>query len=149
MRTPAALPVLTRTAESSMRVASRQDVPKGERKDAQVEPRRPVFDIEEVVLYPLREIARAAQIVDLRPTGDAGLHEMLLHVTRHAIAKLGDEFGALGPRTDERHLAAQHVHELRQLVEAEAAQEAAEACRPGFAVRRPDRARLVLGVQRH
>jgi hypothetical protein len=36
-------------------------------------------------LYPLRKGVVAAQIVHLRPTRDAGLHEVLLHVARNMM----------------------------------------------------------------
>ena len=49
-----------------------------------------------------------------------------------------DELRPLGPRADEAHLAPEHVEELRQLVERDAAQEAADAACAG---RRPRRRR--------
>ena len=48
--------------------------------------------------------------------------------------------GRSGPRADDRHVAAQHVPELRQLVEVEAAQPAADRRRARVVVARPDRA---------
>ena len=92
-----------------MRVVARQDVPKGETKDPQVEPDRPVVDVIQVVLYPLLEIAVATEVVDLRLSGNAGPDEVLLHVTRDALTELAHELGALRARSDKRHVALQHV----------------------------------------
>src|SRR4249919_2191251 len=69
-----------RTLNRSARVAGRQDVPKSQREDSQVEPGRPMLDVVQVVLYPQRDVGVAAQVVHLRPAGDASLHQMLLHI---------------------------------------------------------------------
>ena len=60
----------------------------------------------------------------LRPAGDAGQHRQPPRLLTSVVRGLLDEIGA---RTDEAHLAEQHVRELRQLVEARAAQPAARA----------------------
>ena len=88
---------------------------------------RPVLDVVEVVLDALLERGVAAPAVDLRPAGDAGLHLVAQHVLRNAVLELLDEERPLRPRADERHVAAEHVPELRQLVEVRAAQEACRA----------------------
>ncbi len=69
--------------------------------------------------------------VDLRPPGDAGSHReppalplrVLLDLNRHGRS-----------RTDDRHLAAQHVDEVGQLVERRAAQKSADARDPHVAL---------------
>src|SRR4029453_16974156 len=85
-----------RQAARSEGVVALQDMPKRQHQDAQVEPQRPVVDVVEVVLYPLLEIAVPTQVVDLRPTGDSCLDQMLLHVAGDLLAKTLDEFGPLG-----------------------------------------------------
>src|ERR1044071_10220835 len=63
-RLPAAGVALVRAAEESERRP---------RQDPQVEERRPVLDVPDVELDPLRPRQRGAT-VHLRPAGDAGLH---------------------------------------------------------------------------
>ena len=80
---------------------------------------RAVLDVPEVELDPLGPRQRRAA-VDLRPAGDPRLDRepaalalgVLLHLHRHGR-----------PRPDDRHLAAQHVPQVRQLVERVAAQQ--------------------------
>src|SRR5437660_6358925 len=103
---------------SSERVAGLRDVPKRQRENPKVEPDRPMLDVIQVVLYPLDQVAVAAQVVDLSPARDTGLHQMLLHVAGDALAETGDKFRALRSRPDERHASAENVDELRQLVQA-------------------------------
>src|SRR5438067_422508 len=126
-------------ARRSESVAGLEDMPQGQREYAQVEPDRPVLDVIQVVLYSLTEVAVASQVVDLRPAGDAGLHEMFLHVPGKAIAKLGDKIRSLGPRAHQRHVAVEHVEELRQFVQTEAAQQRAERRRTLLGASRPHR----------
>ena len=78
------------------------------------------------------------------------LHLVAQHVARDLAAELLDEDRPLGTRPDEAHVAAQHVPELRQLVEAGAAQEGAEAraARVVAAPSRPAPSRC-LGVGAH
>ncbi len=61
--------------------------------------------------------------MDLRPAGDTGLDLVPQHVPGHGLPEPLDEHGALGPRPDHAHLPAEDVDELRQLVQAETAQE--------------------------
>ena len=110
---------------------------------------RPVLDVVEVVLDALLERRVAAPAVDLRPAGDAGLHLVAQHVLRDPVLELLDEERPLGPRADDRHVAPQHVPELRQLVEVEPAQPAADRRAARVVVARPDRAGLVLGALVH
>ena len=71
--------------------------------------------------------------VELRAPGhlpqarDAREHEVALAVPvlEHLVVALGQR-----PRPDQRHVAAQHVHQLRQLVEREAPQEAPDRGQP-------------------
>ena len=75
-----------------------------------------------------------------------GLDLVAQHVLRDAVLELLDEVGPLGTRADDRHVAAQHVPELRQLVEVAAAQPAADRRAARVVLARPDRAGVVLGV---
>ena len=59
------------------------------------------------------------------------------------------KYGPLRTRADDRHVAAQDVPELRQLVEVEAAQPAADRRAPRVVVAGPDRAGGVLGAFVH
>ena len=59
------------------------------------------------------------------------------------------ELRPLRPRADEAHVAAQHVEDLRQLVDAHLADEAADARDAIVVGRRPARASVLLGVDAH
>src|SRR5262245_3955215 len=115
-----------RSASTSVGVPIEEDPPHRERDDLEVEPERPVLDVLEVELDALLERGVAPQPVDLRPAGHAGLHLVPQHVAGDGPAELLDEEWALRSGTDDAHLAAQDVHELGQLVEAEPAQDRAE-----------------------
>ena len=93
------------------------------REDARVERERAVLDVVDVELDPLRPRQRGAA-VDLRPAGQAGPDRQPPAL---ALAVLGDLRGHGRARADQRHLAAQHVPEVRQLVERGAPQQRADA----------------------
>src|SRR5690242_15183579 len=57
----------------SVRVAVDEAPEHREPQDAEIEPQRPVADVEEVVLEALFEAGVAAEAVDLGPAGHAGL----------------------------------------------------------------------------
>ena len=90
--------------------------------DPQVEPQRGVLDVPEVELDPLVPRQRGAA-VDLRPAGDPGQRVEPAPLALVVAVDL-DLHGRA--RADERHLAAQHVDEVRHLVERRAAQPRAE-----------------------
>src|SRR5688572_16337403 len=73
--------------------------------DLEVERHRPVLDVIEIEFNALFERGIAAPAVDLRPSRDAGLHLMPQHILREPVLELIDEERALGPRTDDRHIA--------------------------------------------
>src|SRR5829696_2532086 len=85
----------------------------GLQQDRQVEAHRPALEVEEVQPHEVVEV-ELRPAGDLPQAGDAGQHEIALLVPLLELLEV-----ALGQRsrTDERHLAAQHVEELRQLVE--------------------------------
>ena len=78
-----------------------------------------------------------------------GLDLVPQHVLRDAVLELLDEIGTLRPRPDDRHVAAQHVPELRQLVEIEAPQPAPDRRAARVVRRAPRRAGFVLGALVH
>ena len=81
----------------------------------------------------------APPAVHLRPSRDAGLDLVAQHVLRNSVLELLDEIRPFGPRAHDRHVAPQHVPELGQLVEVDAAQPAAHRRASGIVVTRPDR----------
>src|SRR6185295_2237677 len=87
--------------------------------------------------------------VDLGPAGDARLHLVAKHVSRHATPELFDEARPLRSGADQAHLAAQHVEELGQLVEAPAPEEPAQPGATRIVRRGPYRAGLRLGIDAH
>src|SRR6201999_4600959 len=62
----------------------------------------------------------------LRQPGHPGTDDEALPVLRDLTAELGKEGGADRPWTDDRHVAAQHVPEMRDLVEVGLPQDAAD-----------------------
>src|SRR5690606_6255826 len=98
--------------------------------DPQVEPGRPVLHVVQVVLHAaghlLDRIGFTAQAVHLGPAGDPGLDPVALHVAVHQGLVLLVVRDRVWPRADDGHRALQHVDELRQLVQAGAAQECPE-----------------------
>ena len=63
------------------------------------------------------DLGRVA-VHDLRPTGYAGPHDVAVSKERHILRVPLGEGERLRPRADEAHLAAEHVPELWQLIEA-------------------------------
>src|SRR3954467_7619350 len=114
----------------------------GRRDDqAEVEADRAVGQPLEVVGQLLRpaHVARHPQLSEAR---QPRAHDEPLPVLRDLLAELLEEHGADRPRPDQRHVAAHHVPQLRQLVEVHRAQPAPDA---GELVDRPaiQRRRLV------
>src|SRR4051794_26661224 len=95
-------------------VAAAKDVDYGERDDAQVEPQRPVFNVVEIIPDSLLQVRVAPQIIDLRPSGDARLDKVLLHVAGDLLAESADEFGPLRSWPHDRHLSPENIDELRE-----------------------------------
>ena len=100
------------------------------REDLQVEPQRRVLDVPEVELDPLVPRQRRAA-VDLRPAGDAGQRVEPVALALVVAVDLDLDGRA---RADERHLAAQHVHQVGHLVEGGPAQPGAEPRDPVVAL---------------
>src|SRR5262245_48569886 len=85
--------------------------------DPQIEPRRPVRDVVEVILNALPQRGVAAPAVDLRPAGDPRLDPMPGHVAGDAVRELLDEHRTFRARSYQAHVAEQNVDELRQFIE--------------------------------
>src|SRR5690606_1158379 len=105
----------------------------------------------QVVLELLRGVllGRAIRIVELGPAGEAGPHAMAQLVVADLLRQLGDELRPLRARTDQAHVAAQHVPQLRQLVDAGLADEAAHARDACVLLAGPDRHAVLLRVRAH
>src|SRR5687768_12664345 len=96
--------------------------------DEQVEADREILDVEQVELQLLHRVldAGAVGVAHLRPSGQARLDDMALAVERNLHLEVLDELGTLRAGSDQAHVAAQHVPQLRQLVEARPPHEAAQ-----------------------
>ena len=112
----------------------RDDAGAGDDHGAQVEPHRAVGDPFEVVgeLLGHRRLVAAPH---LREAGQAGSHDEPLPVRGQVVGELGEEARPDRARADERHVAAQHVPELRDLVELRRLQPAADAGQLGVGAR--------------
>src|SRR5437764_12708075 len=110
-----------------------------------------MLDVVEVVAQLFHGVlARGAvAVLHLRPPGEARLDGVALLVERNLLRQLLDEERAFRTRPDEAHVAADDVPQLRQLVEAGLADEAADAGDAVVAVAGPDRRAALLGVLAH
>ena len=97
-----------------------------------VEEKRPVFNVPYIMLHAafhLPEFLGLSPVAaHLRPSGYAGFDEVADHVLVDESAIILGVFEHVGARADDGHVAFEHVDELRELVEARAAHEVAEAC---------------------
>src|SRR5262245_7630034 len=146
-RNPAA-PV-TRTLGISVRVLLAEAAENREDEDLDVEQKRPVLDVVEVVLDALLDRGVAAPAVDLRPARHPALHSVAEHVLGDALLELLHEGGPLRPRPDEAHVAQQYVDELGELVEVVLAQEGADWRAARVVGGGEDGAGVLLGVVHH
>ena len=103
-----------------------EDAQGGEGDDFEVKPQRPVFDVPQVVVDAFFEVGVAAPAVHLRPAGNARFHHVFLHVAGDFVFELFDELWPLRTRADDGHFAFEDVPELRQFVNAQASEPAAE-----------------------
>src|SRR5688572_14670380 len=94
----------------------------------EVQRQRQVLDVVQVVLQLLERAFYAVGVVvaDLRPSCYSRFEDVTLTVERDLVRQTRYEFGALGPRADQTHLATEHVPQLRQFVEPRPAQESAD-----------------------
>src|SRR5262249_61197813 len=117
---------VTRTRSTSVGAAAAEDGRDGLDQDRDVEPDRPVLEVEEVEPDEVVEAeVRAAR--DLPEAGHAGDDDVGLAVPGVEALVVAQRQRA---RADEAHLAAQHVPELRDLVEREPPQHGADRGHP-------------------
>src|SRR5690349_22125059 len=109
-----------------------------------------VLDVEKIVLQLLPRIfdRRAVRILDLRPTRQSGRDQMSLLVKRNLLGELGHEVRPFRTWSNEAHLASQDVPELRNLVDANFANDLADARRARVAFAGPNRT-IRFGVDSH
>src|SRR6266853_1508172 len=105
---------------------SAENFHEGEKQNPQVEPERSMIDVPYVEPKTFLPGLRVAA-VDLCPAGDARAHLMPAGLLGGIKRQVFDE---QGPRAHETHVPAKNVPQLRQLVEAVAAHEAARRCEP-------------------
>ena len=112
---------------------------------------RAVLDVVEVVaqLPGGAEVRARVAAAQLGPAGDARPQQMAPGVVRVLALQLGDHLGPLGPRADQRHVAADHVPQLRQLVDVGPAQEPADLGHPVVGGLGPADDAVGLGVGAH
>src|SRR5271165_275640 len=94
----------------------------------------------------------AAQPVDLRPAGDARLDAMSMDIFFDRVdieATAGLHRNGMRSRTDQRHIAAQHIDQLRQLIDAQSTQDATDTGDPRVVWHGALRPRLVAPVDIH
>src|SRR5262252_858063 len=92
-----------------------------------------MIDVVEVEFDPALQLSgrarRAARTIDLRPSGEARLDAMTMRI---AIGDLGSHsifrthVDRVRTRSDQRHLALEHIEELRQLIQTESAEPTAD-----------------------
>ena len=95
------------------------------------------------------EAGLSAPTVDLCITGNTGSDHMPNIVARVVLPKLTHEFRTLRAWPDEAHLAAQHIPQLRQFVEAGTSQEVSDSCTTGVARYCPYRSEIAFGFFIH
>ena len=119
-----------------------------------VEQCRRVFYIKKVVLQHLRHIPwfQIPFELDLSPTGQTGTQRVALVVVRDRSREATSVLDHLGPRSHQRHVAADYVEKLGQLVDAASAKEGAyvrdaavASNRPSGTRRDPHRTKLKKG----
>lgn len=95
--------------------------------DRQVEPDGQVFDVVEVVFEFFHGVfdAGGVALLDLGPAGDAGFDSVAPLIKGDLALKLLYKLDLFGTGTDDAHVALQNIPQLRQLVQAEAAQDTA------------------------
>src|SRR5437868_10359206 len=123
----------SRKSIRSVRITVEQNGARSGEQDPNVEPEGPMVDIIFVELdTALRALDRtdfAAQTFHLGIAGDPGLHSMAAGIAAHrfVVETVADHhLRPVGPGANERHAALEHVEQLRQLIDAEAAQEATD-----------------------
>ena len=109
----------------------------GHEHDLDIQPKGPVLDVPNIMLDALGNAGVSAKAVHLRPAGHTWSHLVLHHVERHRFSELLHKEGDFRARTHQAHVAADHVPQLRQLVQAQLSQEAPDPRATVIVVRGP------------
>src|SRR5271166_1297740 len=125
---------------STRAVAEQHDADRRQQDD-QVEPDRAVLHVIQVVGQLLAGILDrgAIGVIDLRPSGEAGFHVGALAVERNRPDQLLDEVRTFRPRSDQAHVAADDIAQLRQFIDAGGAEESSDPDDAGILLLRPAR----------
>src|ERR1051325_1060668 len=107
-----------------------KDKTDGPANDHKIEQEGPVLNVIKIVLdtalHGLGCFRCAAPAIDLRPTSDARLYEMAYHVLRDHIPIIFCVLQHVRTRTNNGHIATQHIPKLRKFIKARCTQEAAD-----------------------
>lgn len=111
------------------------DLPSGREEDLDVQEKRPLVDVEEVVADAFLEKRNfrdlAAEAFALSETGDTGLHVVAGVVVTEELCEFGIVLDHVRARARNAHLAEKDIQELRNFIEAGATEEAAESVDAG------------------
>src|SRR5512138_699853 len=117
----AGMTTATRGLAATLDAPPSQDHSQSPKENRQIEAEGPVVQVGEIVaqldLRLRRVLAR-----DLGETGESRSHRLAECPPRHAPHELAGEFGALGARADQTHVAPKDVPELGNLVDPRGAQ---------------------------
>src|SRR6185437_6808660 len=129
----------------------KQDDTDGRYQDQKIEEEAAVLHVIEIIRQLLPRVLDRCPIgeVYLCPTGDPGLDVGAVTIKRDIARQFFDEVRPLRARTDEAHLTAQHVDELRQFVDPCRADESTHAGDSRVVARGPTRLALRLGIGPH
>ena len=121
------------------------------RADRQVDGEVSVPQVPEVVREPVGGALGVGGVVaaELRPARDAGLDQEAASQERNRLLQHANELRPLRARADDRHLALEHVPELRQLVEVGLPEKAADAGHARVVLLREDGPARLLCVLVH
>ncbi len=142
------------TLTGSACAATAEHLRNGPQQDFAVEAKRPVVDVLEIELHPGLEIDLVAAVHGPK-AGQTRPHPQAAPLPALILRDFARD---RRPQTHERHLPAQHVHQLRQLIEGEAAQVAPDRGQPrivgnlrrGLPATQMHEFRLaLLGIERH
>src|SRR3546814_2331887 len=81
----------------------------------------------------------------LGPAGNARLHHVPLSIIGHVLFQILNELPSLGTRSDKAHFSLQHAPGLGKFVDAQLAEDMADASDAGIIFGRPDRMTRKIG----
>src|SRR6476469_5641996 len=94
-----------------------QHLAEGPEDDLDVQPQRPVFDVEVVVSRAIGDGGIPSEPTDLREAGEPDLYTVTVGVSVELRGELLDEVRPFGPRTHQRHVTPKDVPQLGQFVD--------------------------------